>query len=159
MAKRWAATGETPIETAAGTMRIAGAMALSHKAPRGILRPVAGARPGVAAPCMEIAENPIRSYDLTCRGNTIAVVSDGSSVYGFGSTGPESALAMLEGRSVFFKTFAGVEAFPKFSNDDQTIAFMGDHEAYERFLDERTEHIPELIRMAFIGASIQNKEK
>ena len=68
--------------------------------------------PGVAAPCLEIAENPIRSYDLTCRGNTIAVISDGSSVYGFGSTGPESALAMLEGRSVFFKTFAGVDAFP-----------------------------------------------
>ena len=68
--------------------------------------------PGVAAPCLEIAANPIRSYDLTCRGNTIAVVSDGSSVYGFGSTGPESALAMLEGRSVFFKTFAGVDAFP-----------------------------------------------
>ena len=68
--------------------------------------------PGVAAPCLEIAENPIRSFDLTCRGNTIAVVSDGSSVYGFGSTGPESALAMLEGRSVFFKTFAGVDAMP-----------------------------------------------
>ncbi len=68
--------------------------------------------PGVAAPCLEIARNPIRSFDLTCRGNTIAVVSDGSSVYGFGETGPESALAMLEGRSVFFKTFAGVDAFP-----------------------------------------------
>ena len=68
--------------------------------------------PGVAAPCLEIAENPIRSYDLTCRGNTVAVISDGSSVYGFGNTGPESALAMLEGRSVFFKTFAGVDAFP-----------------------------------------------
>jgi malate dehydrogenase (oxaloacetate-decarboxylating) len=68
--------------------------------------------PGVAAPCLEIAANPIRSYDLTCRGNTVAVVSDGSSVYGFGSTGPESALAMLEGRSVFFKTFAGVDALP-----------------------------------------------
>ncbi len=68
--------------------------------------------PGVAAPCLEIAENPIRSFDLTCRGNTIAVVSDGSSVYGFGATGPESALAMLEGRSVFFKTFAGVDALP-----------------------------------------------
>ena len=68
--------------------------------------------PGVAAPCLEIAEDPIRSYDLTCRGNTVAVISDGSSVYGFGNTGPESALAMLEGRSVFFKTFAGVDAFP-----------------------------------------------
>ncbi|NOY86771.1 MAG: NADP-dependent malic enzyme [Deltaproteobacteria bacterium] len=68
--------------------------------------------PGVAAPCMEIAKDPIRSFDLTCRGNTIAIVSDGSAVYGLGSTGPESALAMLEGRSVFFKTFAGVDAFP-----------------------------------------------
>jgi malate dehydrogenase (oxaloacetate-decarboxylating) len=68
--------------------------------------------PGVAAPCLEIAENPIRSFDLTCRGNTIAVISDGSSVYGYGSAGPEAALAMLEGRSVFFKTFAGVDALP-----------------------------------------------
>ncbi|UCG38158.1 MAG: NADP-dependent malic enzyme, partial [bacterium] len=68
--------------------------------------------PGVAAPCLEIAENPIKSFDLTCRGNTIAVISDGSAVYGLGSTGPESALAMLEGRSVFFKTFAGVDAMP-----------------------------------------------
>ncbi len=68
--------------------------------------------PGVAAPCLEIADDPIRSFDLTCRGNTIALISDGSSVYGLGNTGPESALAMLEGRSVFFKTFAGVDAMP-----------------------------------------------
>lgn len=68
--------------------------------------------PGVAAPCLEIAKAPIRSFDLTFRGNTIAVISDGSSVYGLGSAGPESALAMLEGRAVFFKTFAGVDAFP-----------------------------------------------
>jgi malate dehydrogenase (oxaloacetate-decarboxylating) len=68
--------------------------------------------PGVAAPCMEIAKDAMRSFDLTCRGNTIAVVSDGSAVYGLGSTGPGSALAMLEGRSVFFKTFAGVDAMP-----------------------------------------------
>ncbi len=68
--------------------------------------------PGVAAPCQEIARTPIRSYDLTCRGNTVAVLSDGSAVYGIGSTGPESALAMLEVRSVFFKTFAGVDAIP-----------------------------------------------
>ena len=68
--------------------------------------------PGVAAPCLEIAKDAMRSFDLTCRGNTIAVVSDGSAVYGLGSTGPGSALAMLEGRSVFFKTFAGVDAMP-----------------------------------------------
>ncbi len=68
--------------------------------------------PGVAAPCLEIARDAMRSFDLTCRGNTIAVVSDGSAVYGLGSTGAGSALAMLEGRSVFFKTFAGVDALP-----------------------------------------------
>jgi malate dehydrogenase (oxaloacetate-decarboxylating) len=68
--------------------------------------------PGVAAPCLEIAKSPIRSFDLTCRGNTVALISDGSAVYGIGSAGPESALAMLEGRSVFFKTFAGVDALP-----------------------------------------------
>jgi malate dehydrogenase (oxaloacetate-decarboxylating) len=68
--------------------------------------------PGVAAPCLEIAKTPIRSYDLTCRGNTVAVISDGSAVYGIGNAGPESALAMLEVRSVFFKTFAGVDAIP-----------------------------------------------
>ncbi len=68
--------------------------------------------PGVAGPCLEIEKDPIRSYELTCRGNTVAVVSDGSAVYGLGSTGPYSALAMLEGRSVFFKTFAGVDAMP-----------------------------------------------
>jgi malate dehydrogenase (oxaloacetate-decarboxylating) len=68
--------------------------------------------PGVAAPCLEIARSNIRSFDLTCRGNTVAIISDGSAVYGLGSTGPESALAMLEGRAVFFKTFAGVDAFP-----------------------------------------------
>jgi malate dehydrogenase (oxaloacetate-decarboxylating) len=68
--------------------------------------------PGVAAPCLEIADKPIRSFELTCRGNTVAVISDGSAVYGIGSAGPESALAMLEVRSVFFKTFAGVDAIP-----------------------------------------------
>jgi malate dehydrogenase (oxaloacetate-decarboxylating) len=76
--------------------------------------------PGVAAPCLEIEETPIRSFDLTCRGNTVAVVSDGSSVYGIGNTGPESALAMLEGRSVFFKTFAGVDAMPIALNTQDT---------------------------------------
>ena len=68
--------------------------------------------PGVAAPCLEIADKPIRSFELTCRGNTVAVISDGSAVYGIGNAGPESALAMLEVRSVFFKTFAGVDAMP-----------------------------------------------
>jgi len=83
--------------------------------------------PGVAAPCLEIAHFPLRSFDLTCRGNTIALLSDGSSVYGIGDVGPESGLAMLECRSVFFKTFAGVDALPIALNtrDPEKIVEIG----------------------------------
>lgn len=68
--------------------------------------------PGVARPCMKIAENPLSSYDVTIRSNTVAVISDGSSVYGLGNVGAEAAIPMLEVRSVFHKTFAGIDAVP-----------------------------------------------
>lgn len=68
--------------------------------------------PGVARPCLEIAENSLRSFDYTIRGNTVAIVTDGSSVYGIGNTGAYSAIPMLEAKSVFHKTFAGIDAFP-----------------------------------------------
>src|SRR5947209_9587892 len=68
--------------------------------------------PGVAAPCLEIAKDPLSSFDYTLRGNTIALVSDGSSVYGFGNIGPLAALPMLEDACILFKTFGGVDAFP-----------------------------------------------
>jgi len=68
--------------------------------------------PGVAAPCLEIAKAPLSSFDYTIRGNTIALVSDGSSSFGLGNIGPMAALPMLEDACILFKTFGGVDAFP-----------------------------------------------
>lgn len=68
--------------------------------------------PGVAEPCEEIAQNPDRSLEYTCRRNTVALVTDGSRVLSLGNLGPAAALPIMEGKSVIFKTFAGVDAFP-----------------------------------------------
>ncbi|MFQ5419639.1 MAG: NAD-dependent malic enzyme, partial [Anaerolineae bacterium] len=68
--------------------------------------------PGVAEPCLEIARNPGRSFDVTCRGNTIAIVSDGSSAFELGNIGPEAILPVLESKAVIMKAFAGVDALP-----------------------------------------------
>ena len=68
--------------------------------------------PGVAEPCLVIARDPDTSFDLTSRGNTVAIVTDGSAVFGHGDATPEAALPVLEGKSVLFKTFAGIDAFP-----------------------------------------------
>ncbi|MBI5166456.1 MAG: NADP-dependent malic enzyme [candidate division NC10 bacterium] len=68
--------------------------------------------PGVAAACLEIAKIPATSFDYTCRGNTVTIITDGSAVLGLGNVGPEAALPVMEGKSVIFKTFAGVDAFP-----------------------------------------------
>lgn len=76
--------------------------------------------PGVARPCIEIAKNSLKSFDYTMRGNTVAIISDGSSVYGLGNTGAHSAIPMLEAKSVFHKTFAGIDAFP-IALDTQSI--------------------------------------
>jgi malate dehydrogenase (oxaloacetate-decarboxylating) len=68
--------------------------------------------PGVAEVCTEIFERPASSFSHSCRGNTVAVVSDGSAVRGSGLLGAEAVLPVLENKSVLFKTFAGVDAFP-----------------------------------------------
>lgn len=68
--------------------------------------------PGVAEPCKEIYERPETVYDYTMKGNTVAVVSDGTAVLGLGNIGPEAALPVMEGKAVLFKSFAGVDAFP-----------------------------------------------
>lgn len=68
--------------------------------------------PGVAKPCLEIFNDHMLSYDYTIRGNTIAVISDGSSVYGLGNVGPLASIPMLEAKCGFHKTFAGIDAFP-----------------------------------------------
>jgi malate dehydrogenase (oxaloacetate-decarboxylating) len=68
--------------------------------------------PGVAEPCLAIADSPDAVYDYTARGNLVAVVSDGSAVLGLGDIGPRAALPVMEGKSILFKHFAGVDAFP-----------------------------------------------
>ncbi|MFD1171313.1 NAD(P)-dependent malic enzyme [Oceanobacillus picturae] len=68
--------------------------------------------PGVAEPCKEIYDRKETVYDYTMKGNMVAVVSDGSAVLGLGNIGPEAALPVMEGKSVLFKSFAGVDSFP-----------------------------------------------
>jgi malate dehydrogenase (oxaloacetate-decarboxylating) len=68
--------------------------------------------PGVARVCMAIAKDVKKSYNLTIRKNTVAVVSDGTAVLGLGDIGPEAAMPVMEGKAMLFKEFAGVDAWP-----------------------------------------------
>ncbi len=68
--------------------------------------------PGVAQPCVEIHEHPEKVYELTRRGNLVAVITDGTAVLGLGDIGPEAAMPVMEGKCLLFKEFAGVDAFP-----------------------------------------------
>ncbi len=68
--------------------------------------------PGVAEPCKQIAENPEMVYDLTCKWNTVAVVSDGTRVLGLGDIGPEAAMPVMEGKGMLFKYLGGVDSVP-----------------------------------------------
>lgn len=80
--------------------------------------------PGVAKPCLEIDQDHSKSFDYTIRGNTVAVISDGSSVYGLGNAGPYAAIPMLEAKCVFHKTFAGIDAFPIAINTQDIDEFV-----------------------------------
>ena len=68
--------------------------------------------PGVAEPCRKIHENPEDAYKYTLKQNTVAVVSDGTAVLGLGDIGPLAAIPVMEGKSVLFKKFGNVDAFP-----------------------------------------------
>ncbi len=68
--------------------------------------------PGVAQPCLEIQKDVDKSYDLTRRWNTVAVVTDGTAVLGLGDIGPEAGMPVMEGKCVLFKAFGGVDAVP-----------------------------------------------
>lgn len=68
--------------------------------------------PGVAGVATAIAKDPVRAYDLTMKGNAVAIVSDGSRVLGLGNIGPEAALPVMEGKAILFKKFAGIDGIP-----------------------------------------------
>jgi malate dehydrogenase (oxaloacetate-decarboxylating) len=68
--------------------------------------------PGVARVCMAIHHEPDKAYTLTTKGNTVAVVSDGTAVLGLGDIGPNGAAPVMEGKALIFKEFAGVDAWP-----------------------------------------------
>jgi malate dehydrogenase (oxaloacetate-decarboxylating)(NADP+) len=67
--------------------------------------------PGVAAVCEEIARNPASAFELTARGNLVAVVTNGTAVLGLGAIGPLAAKPVMEGKGVLFKKFAGIDVF------------------------------------------------
>ncbi|MCX8997530.1 NADP-dependent malic enzyme [Rhizobiaceae bacterium BDR2-2] len=67
--------------------------------------------PGVAAPCLEIRDNPDTAVDYTARGNLVAVISNGTAVLGLGNIGPLASKPVMEGKAVLFKKFAGIDVF------------------------------------------------
>lgn len=88
---------------------------LSVEAKRPIAGPEELARaytPGVARVCLAIHDKPELAYDLTIRGATVAVVSDGTAVLGLGNIGAKAAMPVMEGKAMLFKQFAGLDAFP-----------------------------------------------
>lgn len=81
--------------------------------------------PGVARVCQVIAEDDSRAFDLTTKGNMVAVVTDGTAVLGLGDIGPRAALPVMEGKAILFKEFGGVDAFPLClgtKNEDEIVA-------------------------------------
>ncbi|MBW4513794.1 MAG: NAD-dependent malic enzyme [Timaviella obliquedivisa GSE-PSE-MK23-08B] len=90
-----------------GKIRVEGKLALNNQEDLAMAY-----TPGVGRICTAIAENPERVYDLTIKGNMVAIVTDGSAVLGLGNLGPEAALPVMEGKAMLFKAFAGIDAFP-----------------------------------------------
>jgi len=80
--------------------------------------------PGVAEPCMEIHRDKDLSFEYTCRGNMVAVITDGTRVLGLGDIGPEAAIPVMEGKAVLYKTFGDVDAIPLSLNTKDADEFI-----------------------------------
>ncbi len=83
--------------------------------------------PGVAGVCNEIFKNPKRVYDYTIKKNSVAIVTDGSKVLGFGNLGAYASIPVMEGKAILFKTLAGIDAFPiclKTQNTEEIVTII-----------------------------------
>src|ERR671931_545876 len=87
----------------------------------------AGSFAKVAGASAAIHEDPAKAWTLTIKGNTVAVVTDGTAVLGLGDVGPAAAMPVMEGKAMLFKQFAGVDAFPlclDTKDADEIVAFV-----------------------------------
>jgi malate dehydrogenase (oxaloacetate-decarboxylating) len=108
--RRAARPGE---EALAKHARYRGKIQVASKCPIGCLEDFAvWYTPGVAAPCLAIRDDSERVFEYTNRGNSVAIVSDGTRVLGLGDIGPEAALPVMEGKALLFKYLGGVDAVP-----------------------------------------------
>jgi len=90
-----------------------GKIEVRNKVPVATLRDLSTVyTPGVARVCLAIAKDPAAAYQLTTRGNSVAIVTDGTAVLGLGDIGPAAAMPVMEGKSMLFKAFGGVDAWP-----------------------------------------------
>ncbi|QPV63385.1 NADP-dependent malic enzyme [Halosimplex litoreum] len=80
--------------------------------------------PGVAAPCLEIDENPADAYEYTAKGNMVGVISNGSAVLGLGDIGAQASKPVMEGKGVLFKRFADIDVFDVELDEHDTQAFI-----------------------------------
>ncbi len=88
--------------------------------------------PGVAYPCLEIKDDPVKTFDYTNRGNLVAVISNGTAVLGLGNIGAEASKPVMEGKAFLFKIFAGINAY------DLEI----DQHDVDKFVDTVASHAP-----------------
>ena len=92
--------------------------------------------PGVAAPCEEIAKDPLTSYDYTSKGNLVAVITEGTAVLGLGNIGALAAKPVMEGKSVLFKKFANIDSVDVEVDMKTDFGDDYDREAYiQKFVD------------------------
>ncbi len=87
--------------------------------------------PGVAEPCLEIAEDPKKSFDYTSRGNLVAVITNGTAVLGLGAIGPLAAKPVMEGKGILFKKFADIDVFDLEVNAEDPETFIAVVKALE----------------------------
>ena len=101
------------LKTEALKAHIGGKFAVSTKCPLETKEDLSLAyTPGVAEPCKEIAANPELAYKYTSKGNTVAVISDGTAVLGLGNIGPLAGIPVMEGKAALFKRFANIDSIP-----------------------------------------------